>query len=148
MNKQMDKKKVLFLCTGNSARSQMAEAFARRYGGKVIEAFSAGLEPKGMHPLTIRVMEEMGISISSQYSKPLEEYYGMSFDYLITVCAHADRNCPLFPGSGKRLHWEFEDPAQDRSTAGEQTEKFRKVRDQIRLKVINWLLEQKVCIEP
>ena len=108
----MSKTKVLFLCTGNSARSQMAEAFLKKYGGEQFEAYSAGLEPKDIHPYTSRVMEEVGVSLSGQYSKHLKEYMGkVHFGYMITVCDEADKNCPTaFPGMGQRIHWSFEDP--------------------------------------
>jgi arsenate reductase len=100
------KTRVLFLCTGNSARSQMAEAFLRYYAGDRFEAYSAGLEPKGMNPLTIRAMEEIGIPLTGQYSKDVREYMGkVHFGYLITVCANAEERCPTtFPGVGQRLH--------------------------------------------
>src|SRR4030067_2715331 len=109
----MIKARVLFLCTGNSARSQMAEAFLKKYGGDQFEAYSAGLEPKGIHPYTECVMEEIGVSLSGQYSKHVKEYMGkVHFGYLITVCGEAEQNCPTtFPGFGQRLHWSFEDPA-------------------------------------
>jgi arsenate reductase len=107
----MDKQKVLFLCTGNSARSQMAEAFLRKYAGNTFEAHSAGLEPKGVNPLTIKVMDEVGIDISDQTSKGVETYLGkMLFQYLITVCDDADKNCPtVWLGVNTRTHWSFED---------------------------------------
>jgi arsenate reductase len=102
----MRKTKVLFLCTGNSARSQMAEAFLRKYGDDRFEAYSAGLEPKNIHPYTVRVMEEVGLSLDGQYSKSLAEYMGkVHFGYMITVCADAEEKCPsVFPGMGQRLH--------------------------------------------
>ena len=99
------KKRVLFLCTGNSVRSQMAEAFLRDYGGDKFEAYSAGHEPQGINPLTIEVMEEVGIGLNNRWSKSLDEYIGkVHCDYLISVCADADRKCPVFPGMGTRLH--------------------------------------------
>ena len=97
--------KVLFLCTGNSARSQMAEAFLRKYASDRFETHSAGLEPKGINPYTVRVMEEAGIPLDGHRSKPLTEYMGHAdFDYLITVCDDAGEDCPFFPGMGQRLH--------------------------------------------
>lgn len=142
----MDKPRVLFLCTGNSARSQMAEAFLRRFAPHAFDACSAGLEPKGMHPLTVRVMEEVGIDMSLHRSKPLSEYMGrLMFSYLITVCGHADANCPaVFPGVGQRLHWEFDDPAALELTDEERLMRFRQVRDLIKYKVLEWLKEQGV----
>ncbi len=136
------KARVLFLCTGNSARSQMAEAFLRRYGGEHFDVFSGGLEPKGLHPLTIRVMEEAGFDMSAHKSKPLSQFLGEHFGYLITVCANAEKNCPIFPGVSVRLHWPFDDPAEAQATEAEQLEKFRQVRDQIASKVTDWLAEQ------
>ena len=133
--------RVLFLCTGNSARSQMAEAFLRKYGGDEFKAFSAGLEPKPIHRLTIQVMQEKGIDISNQTSKGVEIYLGkMFFNYLITVCDAADKNCPIFfPGVNQRIHWSFEDPAAFEGTETEKVEKFRAIRDQIEQKVKEWV---------
>ncbi len=133
--------KVLFLCTGNSARSQMAEAFLRKYGAGRFEAYSAGLEPKGMNPLTVQVMAEVGIDVSAQRSKGAEEYLGkVLFQYLITVCDDADKNCPTtWPGIANRLHWSFEDPAAARGSEEEKLAKFRQVRDQIEARVKLWV---------
>ncbi len=137
----MTKAKVLFLCTGNSARSQMAEAFLRKYGGDEFEAHSAGFEPKGIHPYTERVMEEIGVSLGGQHSKPLKEYMGkVHFGYLITLCAEADEACPAtFPGAGQRLHWSFEDPSTSVGSDDERLAKFREVRNQIERRVKTWL---------
>ena len=133
--------KVLFLCTGNSARSQMAEAFLRKYGGDRFEAYSAGLEPKGMNPFTVQVMDEVGISVRDQVSKDLRVYLGhINFGYLVTVCDHAEKNCPTtFLGVSQRLHWSFEDPAAVDGTADEKLAKFREVRDQIDEQVRQWI---------
>ena len=133
--------KVLFLCTGNSARSQMAEAFLRKYGTGRFEAYSAGLEPKGMNPLTVKVMAEAGIDVSGQRSKGAEEYLGkVLFQYLITVCDDADKNCPTtWPGIANRLHWSFEDPAAAQGSEQEKLSKFRQVRDQIEARVKLWV---------
>jgi len=128
----MNKPKVLFLCTGNSARSQMAEAFLRQYGGERFEAFSAGLEPSVIHPLTVQVMEEAGVDMSAHYSKGLGQYLGkVHFGYLITVCSRAEEKCPVFPGMGTRLHWPFDDPAAVTGSEAEKLAKFRQVRDEI-----------------
>jgi arsenate reductase len=145
----MEKMKVLFLCTGNSARSQMAEAFLRKYAGRSIEAYSAGLEPKGINPMTVKVMEEIGIDMSIHYSKPLSDYMGkMHFGYLITVCGHADKNCPaVFPGVGLRLHWELDDPDMVKGTVEKRLGKFREIRDQIKERVLDWLREHGISIE-
>jgi arsenate reductase len=138
----MDKARVLFLCTGNSARSQMAEAFLRSYAGDRFEVYSAGLEPKEIHPLAIKVMSEKNISMDGQYSKPLTLYMGkIHFSYLITVCANAEKKCPIFPGMGTRLHWPFDDPAEFAGSEQEKLVKFREVRDAIEAKVKEWLAE-------
>lgn len=138
----MSKQRVLFLCTGNSARSQMAEAFLRKYAGNTLEAHSAGLEPKGVNPLTVQVMHEVGVDISRQTSKGIETYLGkMLFQYLVTVCDDADKNCPtIWPGVNIRLHWSFEDPARFEGTEAEKFAKFREVRDQIEKKVKEWVI--------
>jgi len=135
------KTRVLFLCTGNSARSQMAEAFLRHYAGDRFEAYSAGLEPKGIHPLTVRVMEEIGVPLTGQYSKDVSEYIGkLHFGYLITVCANAEERCPTaFPGVGQRLHWAFDDPAAVEGTDEVKLAKFREIRDQIDRRIREWL---------
>ena len=135
--------RILFLCTGNSARSQMAEAFLRKYGGDQFEAHSAWLEPKGLNPLTVQVMQEIGIDISQQYSKGVGEYLGkVLFQTLITVCDDAEKNCPsVWPGISKREHWSFEDPAAFQGTNEAKLAKFREVRDQIEARVKTWVRE-------
>jgi arsenate reductase (thioredoxin) len=140
----MNQQKVLFLCTGNSARSQMAEAFLRKYGGDRFEAHSAGLEPKGMNPFTVKAMVEAGIDVSGQTSKGTDVYLGkVLFQYLITVCDDADKNCPtVWPGVNTRMHWSFQDPAAVEGTDEEKLAKFREVRDKIETKVKAWLAEQ------
>ncbi len=136
----MNKTKVLFLCTGNSARSQMAEALLRKYGGERFEVFSAGLEPSVINPLTVQVMEEVGVDMSQHFAKGLTQYLGKEhFGYLITVCGRAEEKCPIFPGMGIRLHWPFEDPAAFKGTPEEKLEKFRQVRDQIQIAVQDWI---------
>jgi arsenate reductase len=123
---------VLFLCTGNSARSLMAEAFLRKYAGDHFEVYSAGLEPKGIHPYTRRVMGERGFDLSGQTSKDVFQYLGRQvFGYVITVCANAEARCPIFPGVSVRLHWPFDDPAAVAGTDEEKLAKFHEVRDQI-----------------
>ena len=133
--------RVLFLCTGNSARSQMAEAFLRTYVGEQFEAYSAGLEPKGLNPLTIQVMQEVDIDVSGQQSKGVGTYLGkVLFQYLITVCDDAEKNCPsTWPGISKREHWSFEDPAAFEGTDEEKFVKFRQVRDQIEIRIKAWI---------
>ncbi len=143
--KQPEKIKILFLCTGNSCRSQMAQAWLRVLGGERFDVYSAGLEPHGVHPYTIQVMEETGYDMSGHYSKHLDEYKGkLNFDILITVCSNADERCPYFPGMGTRMHWPFEDPAAFNGAEEEKLALFRKVRDQIKTKIHSWLDEQSI----
>jgi len=137
------KDRVLFLCTGNSARSQMAEALLRKHASDRFEVYSAGLEPKSIHPFTEQVMQEIGVSLDGQYSKDVREYMGqLHFGYLITVCANAEERCPTtFPGVGQRLHWAFDDPAAVEGTDKDKLAKFREVRDQIDRRIQGWLAE-------
>lgn len=145
----MNKARVLFLCTGNSARSQMAEALLRKYAGDYFEVYSAGLEPKGLNPYTVKVLEEVGVDTSQHYSKTLDTFMGkVHFGYLITVCSNAEENCPVFPGMGKRMHWPFEDPAAFVGSEEETLQKFREVRDQIDARVREWLKEMEIPISP
>jgi arsenate reductase len=139
-----DKKtKVLFLCTGNSARSQMAEAYLRHFAGDLYEAHSAGLQPTVINPYTIRVMDEAGVSLEGQWSKDVSEYLGrVNFGWLITVCGHADKNCPrAFLGVSHRQHWDLEDPAAFVGDDAATMDKFREVRDQIAARVRVWLAD-------
>ena len=126
------RRRVLFLCTHNSARSQIAEGWLRQLAGDRFEAHSAGSEATLVRPLAIRAMAEAGVDISRQRSKTLDEYRGQPFDYVITVCDRAAETCPLFPGGGTRLHWSLPDPSQATGTAEERLECFRRVRDQMR----------------
>jgi len=141
----MSKAKVLFLCIGNSARSQMAEAFLKKYGGDWYDAYSAGTEPKGIHPYTKQAMEEVGMSLSGQYSKHVKEYIGkIHFAYVITLCDEAEKSCPaIFPGIGQILHWLFEDPAALMGSDDEKLAKFREVRNQIEQQIKEWLVGMK-----
>lgn len=141
MTKTMtEKKRVLFLCVGNSCRSQMAEAFLRKHASNRFLAYSAGLEPSIIHPYTIRVLQEVGIDTSAQFSKPLTKYLNSPiFDYIITVCSAAEERCPVFPGSGTRLHWHFDDPASFEGDAQAKLEKFRETRDEINAAIQAWL---------
>jgi arsenate reductase len=125
------KKNVLFICTHNSARSQMAEAFLRIFYGGDFEASSAGTEPSGVNPYTIRVMKEVGIDISKQWSKNVREFSNTQFDYVITVCDQAKESCPFFPGK-RVIHKGFEDPGQSKGSEEEILSAFRKVRDEIK----------------
>ena len=129
----MNKQRVLILCTGNSARSQMAEGLLRHIAGDRFEVFSAGTRPAGLNPNAVTAMSEAGIDIAGHRSKPVDEFAGQQFDYVITVCDNAKESCPIFPGSGKRLHENFEDPAA--APAERQLEAFRRVREQI----FSWL---------
>lgn len=133
----MQKTKVLFLCTGNSARSQMAEAFLRQRAGDRFEVHSAGLEPKGINPFTVRVMEEIGHDLSGQRAKDVAEYLGRHhFGYLITVCAHAEENCPrTFLGVSERIHWPIPDPAAFQGSEEETLERFRQARDEVAARI-------------
>ena len=144
------KLKVLFLCTGNSARSQMAEAFVRNYAGDWLEPHSAGLDPKGVSPYTVRVMQEAGIDISGQTSKSVREYMGIThFDYMVTVCQHAEENCPTtFLGFGSKLHWNFDDPAVFQGNEQDTLAIFREVRDLIEMQVKAWSAELSEACQP
>jgi arsenate reductase len=137
-NPCMDEKKklrILFLCTGNSCRSQMAEGWARHLKGDCVEPYSAGIETHGLNPYAVKVMAEAGVDISAHRSKHLEEVRSILFDYVITVCDHAHESCPLFPGRTRVIHAGFEDPprlAQEAKTEEEVLNCYRRVRDQIR----------------
>lgn len=130
MNMQ-DKKRVLILCTGNSARSQMAEGLLRESAGDRVEVSSAGVSPSTVRPEAIAAMREIGIDISSHYSKSVEDFVGQKFDYVITVCDNARESCPVFPGETVRIHWSFDDPAAVEGDEEERMIEFRRVRDQI-----------------
>ena len=139
----MTKARILFLCTHNSARSQMAEGLLRHLAGDRVEAHSAGTEATHVRPLAIRAMDEIGVDISGQKSKTLERYLGEPFDYVITVCDDANEACPFFPGARKRLHWSFEDPARAKGSEEERLVIFRKVRDAIRERIEQGLVNKK-----
>ena len=129
------KTKVLFLCTGNSCRSQMAEGFARALKGDEIESYSAGIEIHGLNPSAVKVMAEAGVDISGHQSKHLDELKGVPFDYVVTVCDNAHESCPIFPGKTRLVHKSFEDPprlAKDAKTEDEALAHYRRVRDEIR----------------
>jgi arsenate reductase len=135
--------RVLFLCTGNSARSQMAEGLLRTFGGGDFEINSAGTDPKELNPLAIEAMRESGIDISGQQSKSLERFLGQHFDYIITVCDRARDTCPTFPGDNQRIHWGFEDPAAVTGTRAEQLAVFRRVRNEISERLRVWVTVQR-----
>ncbi len=129
------KTKILFLCTGNSCRSQMAEGWTKKLRGEQIEAWSAGIEKHGMNQRAMQVMAEAGVDISGQRSKLIEELPDLDFDYVITVCDHAHESCPLFPGHAKVIHRGFDDPprlAAEAASEEEALEHYRRVRDEIR----------------
>jgi arsenate reductase (thioredoxin) len=128
----MTKTRVLFLCTHNSARSQMAEGLLRHMSGDRFEVMSAGTEATHVRPLAIRAMGEVGVDISAQESETLGRYLREPFDYVITVCDDANEACPFFPGAANRLHWSFEDPSRAEGSEEERLAVFRSVRDQIR----------------
>ena len=132
---KQEQRRILFVCTHNSARSQMAEGLLRALGGDRFRAFSAGTEATRVRPLAIRAMAELGIDIAGQESKTLDRYLGAPFDAVVTVCDAAHEACPYFPGAARRLHWSFEDPAAARGSEEEQLATYRRVRDQIRARI-------------
>ncbi len=125
------RRSVLFLCTGNSARSQMAEGLLRHWAGDRFEVFSAGTHPSRVRSEAIAVMRELGVDISAHRSKSLEEFLGRPFDYVITVCDQARQSCPVFPGPARRIHWSLEDPAAAPGSEAERLAVFRAVRDRL-----------------
>lgn len=127
-----EKKRVLILCTGNSARSQMAEGLLRHEAGERFEVASAGVEPTHIRPEAIEAMAEIGIDISGHRSKSVDEFVGQEFDYVITVCDNANEHCPIFPGQTKRIHWSFADPAAAQGDENTRLNFFRRIRDEIR----------------
>jgi arsenate reductase len=131
----MSKKRLLVLCTGNSARSQMGEGLFRHMGGERWEVHSAGTKPSLVRPEAIAVMKELGIDLTGHRSKSVEEFTGQFFDYVVTVCDNARDNCPVFPSNAKRIHWSFEDPAAVEGTDEVRLAAFRRIRDQIRDRV-------------
>ena len=136
----MAKTKVLFLCTHNSARSQMAEGLLRHLAGDRFEVMSAGTESTFVRPEAIEAMSELGADISGQRSKTLERFLGEPFDYVVTVCDDANEACPVFPGAEHRLHWSFQDPSRAEGSEEERLEVFRKVREEIQARISEELL--------
>ena len=128
-------KRVLFVCTGNRARSQMAEGLLRHLAGDRYEVYSAGTKPKGLAEQTVEVMREIGIDISGQRSKHVDEYAGQPFDYVITVCDSARQSCPVFPGSGERIHWDVEDPLYAELRGESTVQALRDARDELRSRI-------------
>lgn len=141
------KQHVLILCTGNSARSQMAEGLLRALDGDHFEVVSAGSKPSVVNPLAIAVMNERGIDISGHRSKHLREYLDQPFDYVITVCDQAAETCPIFPGRAERIHWSFPDPAAVVGSDEERLASFRQVRDAIEARLKSWLQRQSHTVE-
>ena len=136
------KQRILFICTHNSARSQMAEGLLRHLGRDQFEAFSAGTEATAVRPLAIKAMAELGIDISQHQSKTLDRYLHEPFDMVITVCDTAAEACPIFPGAVHRRHWSFEDPSKATGTEAEQLAVYRRVRDEIRARIEQELLRE------
>ena len=134
------KHRILFLCTGNSARSQMAEALLHLIAGDRVEPASAGTHPVGVNPLTVEVMKELGVDMTHQRSKSVEEFIGQQFDYVITVCDRAKETCPVFPSASRLLHWSFEDPAAARET--QRRSVFLRVRDEIADRLCQFIREE------
>jgi arsenate reductase len=132
-------KKVLFICTGNSIRSQMAEGFMKALGGGKWIVQSAGILPSFVHPLAVRVMMESGIDISDQKSKSVDKFVNEAFDIIITLCDHAAASCPTFPDQAKRLHWPIDDPVGAAGTVDERLVLFRKARDEIKTRIEEFL---------
>ena len=138
----MDKKKVLFVCSHNSARSQMAEAFLKKYGGGRFDVESAGLEPGKLNSIVVEAMKEIGIDISQNKTKSVFDFYkqGKLYNYVITVCDESQSGrCPIFPGIAQRVHWGFADPSSFTGPQEEKLKKTREVRDQIEAKIKEWL---------
>jgi len=138
----MSKKRVLFVCVHNSARSQMAEAFLKKYGGGRFEIESAGLEPGKLNPVVVEAMKEIGIDISQNKTKSVFDFYkqGKEYDYVITVCDESQSGaCPVFPGRGERIHWGFKDPSSFQGTREEKLTDTRKVRYEIESRIKDWL---------
>ncbi len=135
------KKRVLILCTGNSARSQMAEGLLRELAGAQFDVFSAGSKPSVVNPFAIEAMQERGIDISQHRSKHLNEFITQPFDYVITVCDQAAETCPIFPGRAERIHWSFPDPAAVEGSNEARLQAFRQTRDAIEARLRAWLVE-------
>jgi len=133
--------RVLFLCTHNSARSQMAEGLLRRLGADRFEAASGGTEARGVNPLAVRAMAEIGVDLRGHTSKTLDRLLGERWDYVITVCDNANESCPVFPGRVTRLHWSFDDPSAAAGGDEQRLAVFRRVRDEIRARIEAWLAQ-------
>lgn len=139
--------RVLFLCTGNSARSQMAEALLRSVSQGRVAAFSAGTDPKSLHPLAVKVMAEVGLDISAQRSKPLDEYIEQDFDFVISVCARAAQHCPKWPKSRERIRWSLDDPSEATGSEEERLVVFRRLRLELNQRIGLFVLANKLVPE-
>jgi arsenate reductase (thioredoxin) len=135
----MSNKKILILCTGNSARSQMAEGLMREMGGNNFEVKSAGISPTQVRSEAIEVMKEIGIDISQHFSKDVDRFVADTFDYVITVCDNANEHCPVFPGQARHIHWSFADPAQVEGDEATKLSAFRTIRDQIKQRIATFI---------
>ena len=135
----MDKRQVLIVCTGNSARSQMAEGLLRHYAGERFEVFSAGTKPSVVRREAMAVMNEIGLDLSSHRSKSVDEFIGKPLDFVITVCDNANETCPIFPGNVRRFHWPFEDPAAVKGSDEVREAAFRRIRDQLYERIMTFL---------
>lgn len=134
------RKRVLVICTGNSARSQMAEALLRHLGSDRLEVVSAGSSPAAqVHPLAVRAMAEIGLDISTQRPRPLTDFLGQPFDYVIAVCSKAAEACPFFPGPAQRIHWFYDDPAAVEGSDEKRMAAFRAIRDDLKTRIAEWL---------
>ncbi|MBI2607982.1 MAG: arsenate reductase (thioredoxin) [Deltaproteobacteria bacterium] len=138
MKKNVPVKSILFLCTGNSCRSQMAEGFAKKYAPKEMKIYSAGIKAHGLNPFAVQVMKEAGIDISDQTSKTVDTIPQSEINMVITVCGHAHETCPVFPGNVRRLHWDIEDPVKAKGSEEEMLDVFRKIRDILQRKIENF----------
>ncbi len=144
MEQQHSKKRIVFLCTGNSCRSQMAEGFARHYGKDFFDVYSAGISPAGVNPLAVKVMKEAEIDISAQTSDPINMDVIKGADLLVTLCGGARESCPVIPGKVEKLHWALDDPAEARGNEEEVLEKFREIRDKIEQHVKELIIDKKL----
>ena len=142
------RRRVLILCTGNSARSQMAEGLLRSDAGDSFEVFSAGTRPSLVRPEAIEAMREAGVDISGHRSKSVAEFVGQQFDYVITVCDNAREQCPVFPAETRRIHWSFDDPAAAEGDEATRLAEFRRVRDLIRERLAGFILSETVARKP
>jgi arsenate reductase len=141
------KVKMLFICTGNSARSQMAEGLAREMGGGSVESSSAGTDPKPVHPLAIRAMAEVGLDISKNTSKGLTRFLDQDFDYVVSVCARAAETCPAWPRSREQIRWHFDDPAEATGTEEDRLRVFRRVRNEIQQRLSLTMLAARLPVK-